>query len=303
MKLVITGGLGFIFSHVTEYFLAKGFEVHVIDNLSAGSHEELIPIFEKSGTFKFYEQDMSFLPAVDIITRINPDYIIHAAAISDVDYSIKQPTKTITANNNATLNAFEAARKCKNLKKFLYVSTDEVYGECDHAKTEDEIIFPRNPYALSKAFGSILRTAYDNSYPELRDKTAETRFCNVWGPRQDERKIIPAIKSALKTGKPLPLHDRGEGSRQWIHVSEIPPVMEMLLEKGTRTYNVTAGVGHRVIDLITMAESYAKKTVPTIVAKRTGMDKSYQMSSARLRDLGWKPMTDFATLFKEYLLT
>src|SRR6187402_3303301 len=120
-RLVITGGLGFIFSHVTEYFLAKGWEVHVFDNLSKGSHPELLVDLKKLPNFRFHEQDVSFSPIIGQIATINPEYIIHAAAISDVDYSIQNPVGTIHANNNATLNVFEAARKCKKLKKLLYV--------------------------------------------------------------------------------------------------------------------------------------------------------------------------------------
>lgn len=286
----------------------------MFDNLSAGSHPELIPEFKKvaemhwpdlngedrQGKFFFYEKDVSFADVIKTIANINPHYIIHAAAISDVDYSIKHPTKTLQANNNATINAFEAARLCSNLEKFLYVSTDEVYGECEHPKREDEIIFPRNSYAASKAFGSLLRLAYDNTYPELRDKTVETRFCNVFGPRQDERKIVPAIKHALVTGKPVALHNKGMGVRQWIHVDDIPPVIDLILEKGNRTYNVTVGATASVIDLITIAERATGRTVPTVPGKRLGMDMKYQMSSERLRELGWIPKIDPETALIEY---
>lgn len=303
MKIVITGGLGFIFSHVTEYFLKKGYDVYVLDNLSAGSHPELNPEFKALGKYTFFNEDVSFATCVPLIASIDPDYIVHAAAISDVDYSIKQPHKTITANNNATLNVFDAARRCKNLKKLLYVSTDEVYGECDHPKEEHEIIFPKNPYALSKAFGSILRLAYDNTYPELRDKTCETRFCNVFGPRQDDRKILPAIKRAMFGGRPLELHNGGEGYRQFIHVSEIPPLIDLLLEKGTRTYNITAGEGHTVNELIRMAEAYINKKVPTVPGKRSGMDMRYDMSNKRIcEEFGWRPAHSFRNHYANYLL-
>lgn len=304
MRIVITGGLGFIFSHVVEHFLKKGYLVMVLDNCSAGSHPYLIDRWDKEfeGHLVSRNIDVSFSPVIQEIVNFNPDYIVHAAAISDVDYSIKQPIKTIQANNNATLNVFEAARQCKNLKKLLYVSTDEVYGECDHAKSEEEIIFPKNPYALSKAFGSILRLAYDNTYPELADKTVETRFCNVFGSRQDDRKIIPAIKRALNGGKPLTLHNEGSGFRQFIHVAEIPPVVELLLEKGNRTYNITADEGYTVKDLVDLAEKVTGKEVPTIPGKRSGMDMRYEMSSARIyNEFGWRPATRFEDNFKDYL--
>jgi len=308
-KIVITGCLGFIFSHVTEHFLKNGWDVMGIDNLSAGSHPELANVFKTlapqySARFTFVEYDVSFQPVVPIITTFNPDYIIHAAAISDVDYSIKQPEKTIESNNRATLNIFEAARKLKNLKKLLYVSTDEVYGECDHPKREDEIIFPKNPYALSKAFGSILRLAYDNTYPELKDKTVETRFCNVFGPRQDDRKVIPAIKRALAGGKPLELHNSGTGYRQYIHVSEIPPLIERILEKGNRTYNITTGEGFTVNELVEKAEAITKQRVFTKAGKREGMDMRYEMSADRIKnELGWKPAKKFRDHFQDYLLS
>jgi len=343
-KIIITGGLGFIFSHVTEHFLQRGYDVYVIDNLSAGSHPELIEQFKQAnvlyytacdsksdqliqnelyeaghgdiikmptaltkeentnGRFTFIECDVSHDMVIPIIKTIDPQYIVHAAAISDVDYSITNPLETLQNNNRATINVFEAARQCLSLKKLLYVSTDEVYGECDHPKTEDEIIFPKNPYSLSKAFGSILRLAYDNTYAELTDKTVETRFCNVFGPRQDDRKVIPAIKRALNGGAPLELHNDGNGYRQYIHVSEIPPVVELLLERGSRTYNVTAGEGFTVNQLIKEAELYTGKTVPTVPAKRAGMDMRYDMSSQRLRtELGWKPKQGFTMTFQKYL--
>lgn len=147
-KILITGGLGFIFSHVTEHFLEGGNDVMVIDNLSAGSHPELLPALkrmaiERGSKFTFVEGDVSYAPVVHTITNFNPEYIIHAAAISDVDYSIKHPAKTILSNNSGTMYVFEAARQLKNIKKLLYVSTDEVYGECDHQSKRMKLYSPK----------------------------------------------------------------------------------------------------------------------------------------------------------------
>lgn len=301
-RIVITGGLGFIFSHVVDHFVKCDYEVMLIDNLSAGSHPELIPEYKKNPNVTFVEYDVAFQPVIPIITTFNPDYIIHAAAISDVDYSIKQPVKTIQSNINGTINIFEAARQLKDLKKLLYVSTDEVYGECDHPKSEEEILFPKNPYALSKSFGSQLRLAYDNTYASLKDRTVETRFCNVFGPRQDDRKVIPAIKRALEGGKPLTLHNGGNGYRQFIHVSEIPPLIGSLLEFGDRTYNITTNEGLTVNELIYHAENITGKKVPTIPGKRSGMDVKYQMDGSRLRkELDWQPGKKMIEHLKEYL--
>ncbi len=342
-KVVITGGLGFIFSHVTEYLVKRGYEVHVIDNLSEGSHPELLEQLTKQnnkyytacanpsdvklqeelyrdgfgdiikaptaftkkdnpyGLFKFYKEDVSKKEVIDTILNIEPDYIIHAAAYSDVDGSIREPRDVIKANCDATLNVFEAARQLPNLKKLVYISTDEVYGECDHLKTEDEILFPKNPYSFSKAYGSLLRIAYDNTYPELKNKTAETRFCNVFGPRQDERKIMPLIKRAIKDGTPVPLHNGGGGYREYIYVLNIPPIVEEIMRHGNRTYNVTLNDGFTVKELIAEVEHITGKKVPTVPAERAGMDMKYQMNATRVLELGCDYEWDFDFGIKDYL--
>jgi len=296
MKVLITGGLGFIFSHVTEYMVAKGYEVVVIDNLSEGSHPEI-----ENGKFKLYQEDATTSRAYDIILFENPHYIIHAAAYSDVDGSIKKPVKIFNNNFDSTLNVFEAARKCSNLRKLVYVSTDEVYGECGHKKKEDEIIFPKNPYACSKAFGSLLRLTYDNTYPELKDKTAETRFCNVFGPRQDERKILPLVKKSIETGESIGVHNGGKGYREYIYVKNIPEVVELIMLKGNRTYNVTLNDGYTVEGLIKEVEKLTDKTVETHETNRPGMDLKYQMDNSRILALGWKPRYNFIQGLTEYL--
>lgn len=296
-KLVITGGLGFIFSHVTEHFVKKGWNVVVIDNESEGSHPEII-----DGSFKYYKMDVANEDVIDIILDENPQYIIHAAAISDVDYSINNPHKTLKDNIMGNLNVFEAAKQLRGLKKFVYVSTDEVYGECEHPKHETEIIFPKNPYSCSKAVGSLMRIAYDNTYHELHDKTAETRFCNVFGPRQDKRKIFPAIKESLEGTYTIPLHNEGTGFREYIYVKNIPPVMELILEKGDRTYNVTLNDGHTVHEIIRISEELTGKKCKTEPSHRAGMDAKYQMDGSRLKnELGWVPVYTFEEGLKEYL--
>jgi len=294
-KILITGGLGFIFSHVTEYFVSKGYEVVVIDNESVGSHPEII-----DGSFKYYKYDMSDPSVIKIILEENPDYLIHAAAISDVDFSIKFSYETLQSNILANLNAFEAARRLPDIKKFVYVSTDEVYGECEVLKQETDIIFPKNPYSCSKAVGSLMRIAFDNSYPELRNKTAETRFCNVFGPRQDKRKILPAIKEAVEGKYVVPLHEGGRGYREYIYVKNIPQVMELIMERGNRTYNVTLNAGFTVSKLIKKVEDITGKEVPTSKGDRPGMDLKYQMDASRLFALGWKPLYNFEEGITEY---
>ncbi|MFA6226877.1 MAG: GDP-mannose 4,6-dehydratase [Candidatus Paceibacterota bacterium] len=298
-KILITGGLGFIFSHVTEYFVNKDWNVVVIDNESDGSHPEII-----NGTFKYYKMDVSDHNIINIILKESPEYVLHAAAISDVDFSIKNSFKTMSSNILGNLHVFEASKKLPNLVRLLYVSTDEIYGECGHKKKETEIIFPKNPYSCSKAVGSLLRIAYDNSFKELFDKTSETRFCNVFGPRQDKRKILPAIKESLDGKYSIPLHDGGTGYREYIYVKNIPPVIDLILnsDKGNRVFNVTLNNGYTVQELIEKAEEITGKKCLTHPSHREGMDLKYQMNATRLKRLGWKPLYTFKQGLKEYLL-
>lgn len=294
-KILITGGTGFIFSHVTEYFVKKGWNVIVLDDLSTGSHKEII-----DGSFQFYEADCADSKTQDIIIRENPDYIVHAAAISAVDYSIKDPEYTLRQNILGIINVFEAARFCSNLKKLLYVSTDEVLGNCEYNKTEEDIIFPKNPYAASKAVGSLLRLAYDNTYESIKDKTCETRFCNVVGERQDPRKILPAIIKGIKEDSPVPVHNGGTGYREYIFVENIPPLIDLLLEKGDRVYNVTQNEGFTVNELVEKCEQIIGKKIKTTESHRPGMDTAYRMDSSRVRSLGWQPVISFEDGIRKY---
>ena len=295
-KIVITGGLGFIFSYVVEYYVKKGWHVFVLDNQSEGSHPEII-----DGSFQFLKIDVAEPAVIQVIQDIDPEYVIHAAAISDVDYSIQNSYKTLSSNIMANLNVFEACKTLKNLKKFIYVSTDEVYGECDHKRQEDELVFPKNPYSCSKAVGSLMRIAFDNTYKELKDKTAETRFCNVFGGRQDKRKILPAIKASLEGKYILPVHNGGNGFREYIYVENIPPVIDLILEKGNRVYNVTLNDLFSVKQLISYAEKLTGKKVKTKESERKGMDNMYQIDNTRIIDLGWTPLYTFEQGMKKYL--
>ena len=294
--ILITGGLGFIFSHVTEYYVKKGWNVVVIDNLSEGSNPQII-----DGSFKHINAHMANLEVVDTIIGEQPDYIVHAAAITDVDYSIREPRRTFEKNIRGAIHAFEAARQLPDLKKIMYVSTDEIYGECDHPMREDEMLAPRSPYACSKAAGSLMRTAYENTYTNLTGKTVEIRPCNAFGPRQDTPKILSRIKHSLNTGKPIPLHNEGKGYREFLYVKNIPSAVDLVLHQGEGVYNIGSGVGFTVADLLQKVEDVTGKKIATVPHHRSGMDMKYQTDSSRIHALRWKPEYSFEAGLKEYL--
>ncbi|MBP7770542.1 MAG: GDP-mannose 4,6-dehydratase [Candidatus Pacebacteria bacterium] len=298
-KVLITGGLGFIFSHVTQYFVQKGWEVVVIDKQSSGCHPEII-----DGTFKNYKLDVCRPEVFDVIAKENPDYLIHAAAISDVDDSTRKPLRVHEKNIVGNANLFEAARLLPNLQKFLYVSTDEVYGECEHRMKETDMLHPKNPYSSSKAAGSLMHIAYENTFPNLRGKIVESRFCNVFGPRQDDRKVIPAIKRAVEGGTALGVHNEGKGYREYIYVKNIPSAVEIMLENGEGVYNLTLNDGFTVVDLVDRIEKVTGKEVPTTPSHRPGMDMRYQMDGTRIQnELGWQAEYTFDQGLEEYFGT
>lgn len=294
--LLITGGLGFIFSYVTEHFVKKGWRVIVIDNVSEGSHPEII-----DGSFTHIDAHMANESVVDLIVKESPDYLIHAAAMTDVDYSVREPYRTLYKNALGTFHAFEAARRLPHLKKFLYVATDEIYGSRETPAFEYETLMATNPYSSSKAIGSLVGLAYGNSYPELREKLVEVRPCNAFGPRQDARKILPQIKKAITEGYSIPLHEEGKGYREYLYVKNIPPAIELLLERGHGPYNLTSGDGYTVKELIENVEAISGKKIPTHPARRSGMDLRYTVDGSRIRELGWEPSYTFAEGLADYL--
>ncbi len=295
-KIVITGGLGFIFSYVTEYYVRKGWNTVVIDNQSAGSHPEII-----DGSFTYHCVDVSDPKVTELIMKEKPDYIIHAAAISDVDYSIREPYETQKQNILMNLHVFNAALLIPNLVKMLYVATDEVYGECNHPMKETDALAPRNPYSASKAAGSLMRIAYDNTYPELKGKLVEMRSCNIFGPRQDDRKVLPTLKHALVTGVSIPLYNDGRGFREFLYVKNIPTVVDLILEKGEGVYNISLNDGRTVKDLIALVEKISGKKIVTHPYNRPGMDMKYEIDAGRIAALGWKPTYTFEEGLVEYL--
>jgi dTDP-glucose 4,6-dehydratase len=143
--------------------------------------------------------------------------------------------------------------------------------------------------------------AYENTFPEMRGKIAETRFCNVFGPRQDARKIIPAIRRAIETREALPVHNDGKGYREYIYVKNIPTAIDRILSGGEGVYNVTLNDGFTVRDLIERIEKVSGTKVPTQVGTRPGMDMKYQMDGNRIQhELGWQPTYSFDEGLKEY---
>ena len=270
--ILITGGLGFIFSHATEYFAAQGHKVTVIDNISAGSHPEL----EK----KWENMDITLLKAdindIDDTWKIGrpPDIIIHAAAESDVDKSIHDPKAFLHSNVRGTLAMLEFARKHKS-KQFLYIGTDEMYGSSDKWCTPNDVLRPANPYSASKASASHMCWAWANTYGLPMQ---EVRMCNIIGRRQATTKLLPRLIDRIQNDEKMPIYDGGENTREYMDVRDVSPLLERILTAGdAEIFNLTHNQELSIMDMLHAVENALDKKAKTVPATRPGHDARYRM--------------------------
>jgi len=274
-RILITGGLGFIFSHVAEYFAAKNNSVVVLDNLSDGSHPELLEKWKDIKDIKSVIADV-----VDIGDHEPElgqfDYIVHAAAESNVDKSIENQRAFLHSNINGTFAVLEFARRQENLKKVLYTNTDEVYGSTTTWCTTNDALNPCNPYSAAKAAAGHLCWAYYNTY---QLPVQETRMCNIIGCRQANTKILPRVIERIQKGESMPIYDGGEQTREYMDVRDVAPLVERVLEDGRETiFNLTFNQEYSILELVKEVEKTLGKKVKKIPASRPGHDKHYRMS-------------------------
>ena len=218
LKYLITGGCGFIGSHVIEQLL-KNTEIKIInvDKMGAGSSVNNI---SKDKRVTNYFIDICDENILSIIEAYKPDYIVHLAAESHVDRSITNPLGFVESNVNGTANILEGMRKFAPKARMVHVSTDEVYGHLgidEEPFTELTRLDPRSPYSASKASSDLLALSYRSTYG--LDITV-TRCCNNYGPRQHNEKLIPTIIRSIVSGKNIPMYGNGQNIREWIHVKD-----------------------------------------------------------------------------------
>lgn len=294
--ILITGGAGFIGSNFTRYILEKEKEsrVLVVDNLSTGRLENLDPVISHP-RLKFFYADLAkeekFLGF--LFQHYAPDYIVHFAAEAHVDESILNP---LTASTNVLMTnlLLEKARQ-SNLSKFIYVSSDEVYGPIREGfADENQPLNPSSPYSASKAGCDLLCLAYYKTYgvPVLI-----SRCTNNYGPYLDVRRLIARHITNALLNLPLPLWNGGQQIRDWLFVDDHCSALHLLMEKGKpgEIYNISSGnlltnfeVANAILKLIPESKS-------NIIFKgsRPGHDVRYALDSSKIKGLGWKPMVSF----------
>ncbi|MEX2260888.1 MAG: dTDP-glucose 4,6-dehydratase [Bryobacteraceae bacterium] len=299
MKLLVTGGAGFIGSAFVRLALAAEAPARVVnlDKLTyAGNLENLEPV-KNHPCYRFVQGDIC---DADLVNRLvageKPDAIVHFAAESHVDRSIFSPAPVIDTNLRGTLTLLEAARANKT-PRFLHVSTDEVYGSLEDPLEADEAfpLNPSSPYSASKAGSDLLVRSYFTTY---RLPVLITRASNNYGPYQFPEKLIPLMISNALEGQSLPIYGDGMQVRDWLYVDDHCRALLALLERGREgeIYNIG---GSRSLPNLAVIRKIVEATgahehLMQTVQDRPGHDRRYALSSEKLmRETGWKAEVDF----------
>lgn len=310
-KILITGGAGFIGSHVIRRFVTNypDYSILNLDKLSYAGNLENLKDVEEKANYIFYRGDITDYNYVDKLFSENElDGIIHLAAESHVDRSISDPASFLQTNIMGTFNLLEAARKYwkdPDSKIFLHISTDEVYGSLDETGlfTEETPYDPRSPYSASKASSDHLARAYHNTY----DLPVIISNCsNNYGPNQFPEKIIPLMINNIKNKKELPVYGQGENVRDWLYVEDHASAIDLIFHNGIpgETYAIGGLNEKRNIDLVRslckiMDQKLGRpagdsEKLITYVKDRPGHDKRYAINPRKImKTLGWKPSVTF----------
>lgn len=304
MRILITGGAGFIGSNFVRYWRAQhpDDQIVVFDVLTYAGHRENIADLLDGETTTLLTQDITDREAVFDATE-GIDVIVHFAAESHVDRSIIDPGTFIQTNVAGTQILLDAAREHK-IKRFHHVSTDEVYGslelESDERFTENSPIQPRSPYAASKAASDLLVQAYHHTY-DL--PVTITNTSNNYGPYQFPEKLIPLMILNALADKPLPVYGDGLNVRDWIHVEDHCRGIELILKKGTPGETYCIGGDNEVanIDVVKSILTLLDKPESLIsyVTDRLGHDRRYAIDSAKINRLGFTLKHTFESGLKD----
>ena len=301
-KILVTGGAGFIGGNFVQYMVNKypNYEIFNLDLLTyagdLGKHRAI----ENKQNYHFIKADIADRDTIlPLFEKEQFDYVVHFAAESHVDRSIKDPEIFVRTNVMGTQVLLDAAKQI-GIKKFIHVSTDEVYGELDFDPTtfftEETPLQPNSPYSASKASSDLLVRAYHETYGM---SVNITRCSNNYGPYHFPEKLIPLTISRVLNDQKVPVYGTGENIRDWLHVIDHCAAIDLVLHEGANgeVYNV-GGHNERtnleVVKTIIQALGKSEELID-YVEDRLGHDKRYAIDPTKLEALGWKPTYTFET--------
>ena len=294
MKILVTGGLGFIGSNFVRYMGDKA-EIIVIDALKYGSNENNL----KDLDYRFVKGDICDYELMTEVVK-KADVIVNFAADTHVDRSISNPYAFIESNVIGTYTLLEAIRKANPEAKLVHVSTDEVYGDIENGSfKEDDMLKPSSPYSASKASADMFVLAYVRTYGL---NAVITRCTNNYGAYQFPEKLIPKAIIRAKLNMKIPVYGTGKNVRDWIYVEDHCEAIRLVLAKGEKgeIYNISSGEERTNLEVVSeILRIIGKPDLIEFVEDRPGHDLRYSLDSSKIMELGWKPGHKFEEGLKE----